>query len=85
MIRSAERGVLAWFRDWDDFQIDGVVEECSEVINSSGSRILSVQDAELVWSEDWGVVNVTAEINDFRLISLDTNWVSREEVRLPSF
>ena len=33
----------------------------------------------------WSVVNVTAEVNDFRLISLDTNRVSREEVCLPSF
>ena len=24
-IRSAERGVLAWFRDCDDFQIDGIM------------------------------------------------------------
>ena len=33
----------------------------------------------------WSVVNVTAEVNDSRLISLDTNRVSREEVCLPSF
>ena len=33
----------------------------------------------------WSVVNVTADVNDFRLISLDTNRVSREEVCLPSF
>ena len=33
----------------------------------------------------WSVVNVTAEVRDFRLISLDTNRVSREEVYLPSF
>ena len=33
----------------------------------------------------WFVVNVTAEVKDFRLISLDTNRVSREEVCLPSF
>ena len=33
----------------------------------------------------WYVVNVTAEVNNFRLISLDTNRVSREEVCLPSF
>ena len=31
------------------------------------------------------VVNVTAEVIYFRLISLDTNQVSREEVCLPSF
>ena len=33
----------------------------------------------------WPVGNVTAEVKDFRLISLDTNQVSREEVCLPSF
>ena len=33
----------------------------------------------------WSVVNVTADVKDFRLISLDTNRVSREEVCLPSF
>ena len=33
----------------------------------------------------WSVVNVTAEVNDFRLISLCTNRFSREEVCLPSF
>ena len=32
----------------------------------------------------WSVVNLTAEVNDFRLISLDINRVSREEVCLPS-
>ena len=32
----------------------------------------------------WSVVNFTAEVNDFRLISLDTNQVSREEVCLPA-
>ena len=56
-----------------------------------------MEDAELVLSEGlgvaaatyslvtWSVVNVTAEVKDFRLISLDTNRVSREEVCLPSF
>ena len=33
----------------------------------------------------WSVVNVTAEVNDFRLIYLDINRVSREEVCLSSF
>ena len=33
----------------------------------------------------WSVVNVTAEVKDFRLISLDTDRVSREEVCLSSF
>ena len=31
------------------------------------------------------VINVNAEVNYFRLISLDTNRVPREEVSLPSF
>ena len=44
-IRSAERADLVWFRDWDDnggpsIRCDGVVEECSEVFNSSGSKML---------------------------------------------
>ena len=34
---------------------------------------------------NWSIVNVTAEVNDFRLISLNTNRVSRKEVCLPSF
>ena len=33
----------------------------------------------------WSVVNVTAQVHDFRLIFLDTNRVSREEACLPSF
>ena len=33
----------------------------------------------------WSVVNVTADIIDFRFISLDTSRVSREKVCLPSF
>ena len=33
----------------------------------------------------WYVVNVTAGVKYFRLISLDTNRVSREEMCLPSF
>ena len=33
----------------------------------------------------WSVVKVTAAVKDFRLISLDTNRVSREEVCQPSF
>ena len=51
-----------------------------------------MEDAELVRSEgsgvaavSWHVVNITAEVNDIRLISLHTNWVSREEVCLTSF
>ena len=94
-IRSAERGALAWFRDWDDngrlpnrrnpTKCDGVVEECSEVLNSSGSKMFYVEDARvllqiLIPLVTWSVVNVTAEVNDFRLISLYTNRVSREKV-----
>ena len=33
----------------------------------------------------WSGVNVTADVNDFRLIFLDTSRVSREEVCMPSF
>ena len=33
----------------------------------------------------WSVVNVSADVNDFRLISLDTSLVCREEVCVPSF
>ena len=33
----------------------------------------------------WSVVNVSADVNDFSLISLETSLVSREEVCLPSF
>ena len=33
----------------------------------------------------WSVVNVTADITDFRFISLDTSRVSREEMCLPRF
>ena len=33
----------------------------------------------------WSVVNVSADINDFCLISLDTSLVSREELCLPCF
>ena len=33
----------------------------------------------------WSVVNVTADVNDFCLISLDTSRVSWVEVCLPNF
>ena len=33
----------------------------------------------------WSVVNVTADVYDFRLISLDTSGVSREGACLPWF
>ena len=43
-IRSAKRSGLAWFRDLDDFQIDGILqnvvfEKCSEVFNCFGSKM----------------------------------------------
>ena len=55
-----------------------------EMLSLSGpkARVLLQLRIRLV---TWSVVNVTAEVNDFRLISLDTNRVSREEVCLPSF
>ena len=33
----------------------------------------------------WSVVNVSADVNDFRLSYQDTSRISREEVCLPSF
>ena len=58
--------------------------EDAELVGMSRSkaRVLLQLPIPLV---TWYVVNVTAEVNDFRLISLDTNRVSREEVCLPSF
>ena len=58
---------------------DGVVEECSKVFNSSGSKMLSLSGQKarvllqlLIPLVTWSVVNVTAEVKDFRLNSLDT-------------
>ena len=34
-IRSAERAVLAWFRDWDDFQNDGIRQDVTESLKSA--------------------------------------------------
>ena len=55
---------------------DGVHEECSEVFNRSGSKMLSLSGPGarvllqlLIPLVTWSVVNVTAEVNDFRLIS----------------
>ena len=56
--------------------------EDAELVLSEGSGVTALTYSFLV---TWSVVNVTAEVNDFRLISLDTNRVSREEVYLPSF
>ena len=50
----------------------------------SGSKALVLLQL-LIPLMTWSVVNVTADINDFRFISLDTIQVSREEVYLPSF
>ena len=103
-IRSAERGVLAWFRDWDDFQIDGIRQDVTESLKSAVRysipldpicfrwKLLSLSGSKaqvllhlLIPLVTWSVVNVTAKVNNFRLISLDTNRVSREKVCLPSF
>ena len=65
---------------------------CREVFNRSGSKMLSLSGPKtrvllqlLIPLVTLSVVNVTAEVNDFRLISLDTNRVSRVDVCLPSF
>ena len=39
----------------------------------------------LIPLETWSVVNITAEVNDLCLISLNSNRVPREEVCLPRF
>ena len=111
LVKSAERAVLAWFRDWDDngclpnrrnsTRCDGVVEECSEVFNSSGSKMcIAFSDDFFVFASNgrtvWLCLVKSAEravlawfrdweVKYFPLISLDTNRVSREEVCLPSF
>ena len=35
LIRSAERGVPACFRDWNDFQIDGIRQVETESLESA--------------------------------------------------
>ena len=93
-IRNADRGVLAWFRDWDvtetlkstvtySIPLDPICFRW-KMLSFSGpkTRVLLHLLIPLVI---WSVVNGTAEVNDFRLIYLDTNRVSREEVCLPSF
>ena len=35
LIRSAERAVIAWFRDWDDFQINGIRQDVMESLKSA--------------------------------------------------
>ena len=65
----------------DDFQID---PRCFrwKMLSISGpkARVLLQLLIPLV---NWSVVNVTAVVKDFRLISLDTNRVSQEDVWLP--
>ena len=103
-IRSAERKVLAWFRDWDDFQIDVIRQDVTESLKSAVRYSIPLDPRCFRWKMlslsgpktrvllqlfiplvTWSVVNVTAEVNDFRLISLDTKRVSREEVCLLIF
>ena len=55
-----------------------------KILSLSGSNALVLLQL-LIPVITWAVVNVTADINDFRFISLDTSRVSREEVCLPSF
>ena len=67
-------------------------QQCSEIFNRFGPKMHWVEDAELSGPKarvflqlliplvTWSVVNVTAEVNDFRLISLDTKLVSRLEM-----
>ena len=55
--------------------------EDAELVQSEGSGVAAATYFPLV---TWSVVNITAEVSDLRLISLDTNRVSREEVFLPS-
>ena len=63
----------------DDFQIAGIRHDVTESLKSA------VRYSIALGLMTWSVVNVTADINDFRFISLDTIRVSREEVCLPSF
>ena len=75
----------------DDFQIDGIRQDVTDprcfrwkMLSLSGPKDRMLLQL-LIPLVAWSVVNVTAEVKDFRLISLDTNRVSREEVCLPSF
>ena len=85
----------------DDFQIAGirhdVIESLISAVIALGPRfcrwkILSVSCQKvlvllqlLIPLVAWSVVNVTADVNDFRLISLDASRVSREDMCLPWF
>ena len=53
----------------------------AEPVRSGGSGVTAATFPLVTWS----VVNVTAGVNDSRLISLNTSRVSREEVCLPRF
>ena len=82
----------------DDFQIDGIRQHVAESLKSAVRysipldprcfrwKMMSVSGQKarvLLQLIPWSAVNVTAEVKDVRLISLDTNRVSREEVCLP--
>ena len=54
-----------------------------KMLSLSGLKALVLMQL-LIPFVTWSVVNVTAEIYNFRLLSLDTNRVSRDEVYLPS-
>ena len=80
-----------------NFSLCIVTEECSKVFNHLGSNVLYVKILSLSGPKalvglplliplgTWSVVNVSADVNDFRLIYLDTSQVSREEVDPPNF
>ena len=55
--------------------------EDDELVRSEGSGVAAATYHLVTWS----IVNITAEVKDFRLIYLDTNRVSREKVCMPSF
>ena len=95
-----EKSLLGFGMRMDNVKIDGIRQDVTESLKSvvrysfaldprckmlslSGPnyRVLLQIFFPLV---TWSVVNVTVEVNNFRLISLDTNRVSREEVYLLS-
>ena len=63
------------------------LKECSKVFNRLGFKVPKalVLVQLLIPFITWSVVNVSVDVNDFRLISLNTIRASREEVCLPSF
>ena len=71
----------------DDFQIAGIRHDVTESLKSAvrysnalGPRFFRWKILSLSGPKADGV-----DVNDFRVISLDTKLVSREEVCLPSF